>query len=283
MLRVPSEIKDNQFESLKLQETTFVAYRSDIYPSKNDVFFEENAIIYVLEGDKIFSNATQEVRVQKGDILVIKRGFYLMSESTNESYKSLVFFLNDKLLKEFVSQNLEIFNKTVASVNNSGLLFTLNSSSALDIFVTSILPYFKNRTQYLNQFLKLKVQELLLHLIECDNNAHLKNLLFSVYLGEKADLKEVVNNYCLKPLTLNELAKLSGRSLSSFKREFAELFGVPPGHWIKDKKLDHAAFLLKNKMGNVEEVSDAVGYESVSHFIKTFKQKYGVTPFQMRR
>ena len=45
MLRVPSEIAADQFESLKIQELTFVAYRSDVYPSKNEVFFEENAVI----------------------------------------------------------------------------------------------------------------------------------------------------------------------------------------------------------------------------------------------
>jgi hypothetical protein len=55
MLRVPSEIAADQFESLKIQSPglsqglTFVAYRSDVYPSRNEVFFEENAVIYVLE------------------------------------------------------------------------------------------------------------------------------------------------------------------------------------------------------------------------------------------
>ena len=278
MLRIPSEIQAHQFESLKIQENTFVAYRSDVYPSKNDVFFEENAVIYVLEGDKIFSSSSSEVRVQKGDVLFVKRGYYLMSESINVDYKSLVFFFDEKILKEFVSQNLELFDNNVSIDPNKSWLLTLKSNETFGKYVESILPYFKTKTKYLNQFLKLKVQELLLHLLEFDQKNQLKNLLFSIYTGQKADIEFILNTFYLKPLSLGEIAKLSGRSLSAFKREFQEKFSQSPGIWIKDKKLEHAAFLLKNKMGNVEEIAEMVGYESVSHFIKSFKEKFGVTP-----
>jgi AraC-like DNA-binding protein len=281
MLRIPSQIQAHQFESLKIQENTFVAYRSDVYPSKNDVFFEENAVIYVLEGDKIFCSSSQEVRVQKGDVLFVKRGYYLMSESINEAYKSLVFFFDEKILKEFVSQNLELFNNISDLDPNTSWLLTLKSNETFGKFIESIQPYFKTKTKYLNQFLKLKVQELLLHLLEFDSKNQLKNLLFSIYTGHKADLDFILNTFYLKPLNLNELAKLSGRSISAFKREFQRKFGVSPGVWIKDKKLEHGAFLLKNKMGNVEEVAELIGYESVSHFIKSFKDKYGITPKKM--
>lgn len=281
MLRIPSEIQAHQFESLKIQENTFVAYRSDVYPSKNDVFFEENAVIYVLEGDKIFSSSSQEVRVQKGDVLFVKRGYYLMSESISEAYKSLVFFFDEKILKEFVSQNLELFNNVSDLDPNTSWLLTLKSNETFGKFIESIQPYFKTKTKYLNQFLKLKVQELLLHLLEFDQKNQLKNLLFSIYTGHKADLDFILNTFYLKPLNLKELAKLSGRSISAFKREFQAKFGVSPGVWIKDKKLEHGAFLLKNKMGNVEEVAELIGYESVSHFIKCFKDKYDITPKKM--
>ena len=123
---------------------------------------------------------------------------------------------------------------------------------------------------------------MLLHLLESDNERKLQNMLFSIYQGQKADLEFIVNLYYKKPLNLSEIAKLSGRSLSGFKREFLDIFGVSPGLWIKDKKLEHAAFMLKNKLANVEEVADEIGYASVSHFIKSFKQKYGKTPLKLK-
>lgn len=282
MLRVPSEINKSEFELLKMQDATFVAYRSDIYPAKNDVFFEENAVIYVLEGEKKFNNTHHEVHVKKGDVLFVRRGFYLMSESINASYKSLVFFFDEKLLKEFVSINERIFEDTVPQVSPVDALIMLETSDKFEQFIKTVLPYFENENpQFLNQFLRLKYQELLLHLITFDNDGQLKKLLKFISEGQKADLRYLMNNYYLKPLTLNELARLSGRSLSSFKRAFQEEFSSSPAAWIKKKRLEHAVFLLKNTEKNISEISLEIGYESVSHFIKAFKEKFGVTPKQL--
>ncbi len=281
MLRIPSEIPAKQFESLKIQDNTFVAYRSDVYPSKNDVYFEENAVIYVLEGDKIFSSTAEEVKVKKGDVLFVKRGFYLMSESIDASYRSLVFFFDEKILKEFVSQNQDLFgNIPPKEASKTEGLLKLVSNEGFGKYVESLQPYFKNKTTFLNHFLKLKVQEMLLHLLELDKANDLRQLLFEIYQGQKSDLGYILTNFYLKPLTLKELARISGRSLSVFKREFTATYAMSPGAWIRDKKLEHAAFLLKNNMANVEQIAEEIGFESVSHFIKSFKGKFGITPKQ---
>lgn len=278
MLRVPSDISSQEFESLKIQDMTFVAYRNEVYPSKYDVFFEEHAVIVVLEGEKKFTSPTQEVHVEKGDILFIQRGFYLMSESIHEAYKSLVFFFDEKLLKEFVGLHPELFNaqKDTEAVEYPILL--LKSDDNFEKFIQSVFPYFRSRTELKNHFLRLKFQELLLHLMELDSSNQLRGSLYSLYKGEKVDLSFLMNSYYLKPLTLNELARLSGRSLSAFKRDFQDEFNTSPALWLKNKRLDYADFLLRNSTKNVSEISTEIGYESVSHFIKTYKEKYGTTP-----
>jgi AraC-like DNA-binding protein len=278
MLRVPSDISSQEFESLKIQDMTFVAYRNEVYPSKYDVFFEEHAVIVVLEGEKKFTSPSQEVHVEKGDILFIQRGFYLMSESINESYKSLVFFFDEKLLKEFVGLHPELFDSQEQKTVFENPILLLKSDDNFEKFIQSVFPYFRSRTDLKNHFLRLKFQELLLHLLELDHSRQLRAILYSLYKGEKVDLSFLMNSYYLKPLTLDELAKLSGRSLSAFKRDFQEEFHTSPAFWLKNKRLEYADFLLRNSTKNVSEISTEIGYESVSHFIKTYKEKYGITP-----
>ncbi|ACT94882.1 AraC family transcriptional regulator [Dyadobacter fermentans] len=278
MLRVPSDISSQEFESLKIQDMTFVAYRNEVYPSKYDVFFEEHAVIVVLEGEKKFTSPTQEVHVEKGDILFIQRGFYLMSESIHEAYKSLVFFFDEKLLKEFVGLHPELFDAQNDTDTVEYPILLLKSDDNFEKFIQSVFPYFRSRTELKNHFLRLKFQELLLHLMELDNSSQLRGILYSLYKGEKVDLSFLMNSYYLKPLTLNELARLSGRSLSAFKRDFQDEFNTSPALWLKNKRLDYADFLLRNSTKNVSEISTEIGYESVSHFIKTYKEKYGTTP-----
>ena len=299
MLRVPSSIQPGQFEALTIQRPgpdrangsrsdgsrsddsamTFVAYRIDVYPERNEVFFEEHAVIVVLEGQKKFSSPTQELHVHKGDILFFQRGCYSMNESIDSSYRSLVFFVNEKLLKEFVGQHLSLFAETLAPLPTD-LILAFVSSPTFATFIDSLLPYFGQDTLYRNELLRLKFQELLLHLLEIDRNGQLRAILWHIYQGQKTDLDYLMNTYLLKPLSISELARLSGRSLSGFKRDFEETFQVSPGSWIRQKRLEHAHFLLRNTDKNVSEVSMEIGYESVSHFIKAYRYKYGSTPKQ---
>jgi AraC-like DNA-binding protein len=284
MLRVPSSIEPNQFQSLSIRRTdasemTFVAYRSDVYPERNEIFFEEHAVIVVLKGEKKFSSPTQELHVRKGDILFFQRGCYSMNESIDSNYRSLVFFFNERLLKEFVSQHLPIFQKP-APTPPADLILSFSASSTFTTFVDSLLPYFSSHTPFLNELLQLKFQELLLHLLELDTAGQLRAILLHIYQGQKIDLDYLMSTYFLKPLSMNELARLSGRSLSAFKRDFEDYFHTSPGNWIRRKRLEHAHFLLRNTDKNVSEVSMEIGYESVSHFIKAYKGQYGLTPKQ---
>jgi AraC family transcriptional regulator, exoenzyme S synthesis regulatory protein ExsA len=276
MLRVPSSITADQFESLKIQEMTFVAYRSDVYPKRNEVYFEEHAVVFVLDGEKRFVSTNQDLHVRKGHILFFQRGCYSMNESIDNQYRSLVFFFNEKLLKEFVSQNRSLFEDN----NNQSTkpILELNSTPTFEKFVDSLLPFFEAKTQYLNQFLRLKLHELLLHLLELDSTYQFRTILYNIYKGEKTDLDFLLNEYYLKPLSINELAHISGRSLSAFKRDFERQFGTSPANWIKQKRLEYANLQLKNTSKNVSEIGLEIGYESISHFIKSYKEKFGFTP-----
>jgi AraC family transcriptional regulator, exoenzyme S synthesis regulatory protein ExsA len=279
MIRVPSLIHAGEFQSLKIQDMTFVAYRNQDPPLKNEVFFEEHAVIFVLEGEKKFVSPSQTIHVRKGNIVFIRRGYYLMQETIDSNYRSLVFFFNEKLLKEFVGQHLELFEH-ISPLTNEVFdnLLVLEITESLDKFTESIFPYFTLETAYLNHFLRLKLQELLLHILEIDHSQQFKNILFSLYKGEKADLNYLMNSYYLKPFSLEELSRLSGRSLSAFKRDFQEEFNTSPALWIKNKRLEYAILQLEKTHKNVSEISMEIGYESVSHFIKAFKDKFGITP-----
>ena len=278
MIRVPSLIHAGEFQSLKIQDMTFVAYRNQDPPLKNEVFFEEHAVIFVLEGEKKFVSATQTIHVRKGNIVFIRRGYYVMQETIDTNYRSLVFFFNEKLLKEFVGQHLGLFENTLLRNEENSTLLVFETTESLEKFTESIFPYFTLETQYLNHFLGLKLQELLLHILEIDISGQFKSILFSLYKGEKVDLEYLMKSYYLKLLSLEELSRLSGRSLSAFKRDFQEKFNTSPALWIKNKRLEYAGLQLENTNKNVSEISMEIGYESISHFIKAFKEKFGKTP-----
>ncbi|MEM6262924.1 MAG: AraC family transcriptional regulator [Bacteroidota bacterium] len=93
------------------------------------------------------------------------------------------------------------------------------------------------------------------------------------------NLRQVMERHFDKPLTIGDYAYLTGRSESTFRREFKQRFGTSPRQWLIEKRLSKAHELLKeSRQDAVADIALQVGYEHVSHFIQAFKRQYGCTP-----
>ncbi|MCD8013098.1 MAG: AraC family transcriptional regulator [Lachnospiraceae bacterium] len=65
-------------------------------------------------------------------------------------------------------------------------------------------------------------------------------------------------------------------------REFSEHYGLSPVKYLNSVRLSHACSLLETTSLHVHEISSAVGFDSVTHFIHLFKAKNGMTPTAYR-
>nr|WP_281503845.1 AraC family transcriptional regulator [Arenibacter sp. F26102] len=83
-------------------------------------------------------------------------------------------------------------------------------------------------------------------------------------------------------LKIEDFAKLCGKSLSTFKREFKEYFNTTPGKWLINKRLDYSKVLLIGTNLTVSEVGYDSGFKNNSHFIQAFKKKTKLTPSQYK-
>jgi AraC-like DNA-binding protein len=84
-----------------------------------------------------------------------------------------------------------------------------------------------------------------------------------------------------EPLSLTVLARDSGMSVFHFARIFAELEGRPPHRVLADVRLAHAYTRLRDGAG-VTDTCFAVGFGSLSHFVTTFRRRYGSRPSDIR-
>ena len=107
-----------------------------------------------------------------------------------------------------------------------------------------------------------------------------KNEMILLRQPVKTDIHRVVEENYTSPISLDELAYLSGRSLSSFKREFQDIYGAPPARWIREKRLSKAHEMLRSSSLSVADVAYSLGFENPTHFSRIFKQQYGYAPSQ---
>ncbi|MBT8188171.1 MAG: helix-turn-helix transcriptional regulator [Croceitalea sp.] len=90
--------------------------------------------------------------------------------------------------------------------------------------------------------------------------------------------KEIMISRMAEPPTLAELANEIGLSLRKLKEGFKQIYGDSVYGFLLDYKLEYARKMLESGKHNVNEVGLKVGYSTASHFIASFKKKYGTTP-----
>ena len=83
-------------------------------------------------------------------------------------------------------------------------------------------------------------------------------------------------------MTMEEFASYTGRSLSTFKRDFARICDVTPQKWLNEKRLVCAEEMLRKGKTTVKDVYYLVGFKNRSHFSTIFKKRFGISPSQVR-
>ncbi len=87
-----------------------------------------------------------------------------------------------------------------------------------------------------------------------------------------------MNRHYMYNVPAVQFARLTGRSLASFKRDFEKIFQTSPGQWLLQKRLEEAHYLIREKGRKPSDVYLDVGFENLSHFSRSFKQAFGVSP-----
>lgn len=79
--------------------------------------------------------------------------------------------------------------------------------------------------------------------------------------------------------TLGELVNLSA---SRFRHLFKQETGTTPAQYVREVRFCKAEAMLRTTFTSLKEIVDEVGLVSLSHFMKGFKQRYGMTPGEYR-
>jgi AraC-like DNA-binding protein len=82
---------------------------------------------------------------------------------------------------------------------------------------------------------------------------------------------------------LEELAKNSGMSRTSFINRFRELVGMPPMQYITEWRLLKGKDLIVNTQLPIADICERVGYNSEAAFSRAFKRIFGVGPGSVRK
>ena len=109
----------------------------------------------------------------------------------------------------------------------------------------------------------------------------IKNIVESKRSLEKA-LREIQRPENLKE-GVPALVRASGYSRPQLSRLIKKYRGVTPHEYVLSVRLDHAYQALILSDSAIDEISERIGFSSVSHFYKAFKNRFGIAPYALRK
>lgn len=243
---------------------------------KGTFFLEQHLLYVVLGGEVKLACGKQTCVVRKNEMVLLRRAHSVSYEKQGDKktglFESLLFAITDELISDFLTQQ----NITIPQMTEELGVKVSPMSDRLVAYCWSLSPYFNDPSQTNPGLLRLKVMELLYNVMDCSKNIFRQMLQLRQPL--KTDIHRVVEENYTSPISLEELAYLSGRSLSSFKRDFQSIYNTTPAKWIREKRLSKARQMLQASQMTVAEVAYSLGFENPTHFSRIFKQRYGSSP-----
>lgn len=248
------------------------------------------AIGYILSGTKYIYNNDRFHQINEGDIFLLGTGFHYEENiiSDNGRFEQVIFYFTAKTLQEVIfSLNIN-YGLAFSSRHSCNHCASYNFASAkadnsINNFFMGMEYSFRNSGLLHNDIgQRIKLNELIYLLLSAEDGCIKRKILRSADTTSGQFVNIIYENI-FNNISIDGLAELTNRSLTSFKKEFKRIFKCSPHHWIIEQRLDRAKIMLTSTTQTVSEIGAECGFTNISHFIKLFKQRYNHTPATYRR
>lgn len=282
MLNFYQIVKENlNFNRFQFNDTVCLEYTCPIDAEEIGIFSQSDYVVHVLSGKKTYKTINSEWTVTAGQTLYVKKGAELIHQYFDDEYCMLGFFISDDLIRETYN---DVKIKYPLDHDTDGMDFTgreVNTNTFLEGYFQSMLNFFRGQDTPPDHMMVYKLKELLITLMSADPK--LTSYFNSLSKTDKPLIQDIMEkNYCFN-LKLEDYAELTHRSLSSFKREFKEIYNESPAKWINQRRVKRAANLMLNSDMSVTQIAFETGFEDLSHFSRVFKSQTGKSPSEYKK
>lgn len=248
-------------------------------------YHEELQVIYVLEGEITLAVQGGSYTVSAGEAIFVNANIGHMARSQNPQAAHILSLhfqpsilslyhgsiIEQKYVLPFI--NDPMMQTATFSPDNPGEKSFLNGMKALFSAVE------REEFGY-----ELVVYSILLGLWKflLDHTGDHKRRTQPKENAQARDMLLYLQEHYAERISLEELAELSHISKSASCRLFRAAYGCSPFAYLIDYRLQQSILLLRDETLSVAQVAERCGFNSTSYFIKTFREKIGLTPLQYR-
>ncbi len=254
-------------------------------PIKEELFTawsECHSIVYVLSGQKKWITPSNEYLVKENQSIFVRKGAFKNQQYFEEGFCVLMFFMRDDFIKRSIDEDIARETLFLKTIDYPEFIYRINVSDSLKTLYHSFFSYLKQDKKTSQKIIELKFREMMLNICSDPNNTSFKDVLYTISKNIDNTIEQIMEEQYIYNLNVDEFARLCGRSISTFKRDFKKLYNTTPGKWLIRKRLDLARNLILTTDFTIQQICYDCGFESDSHFIRSFKKLFGMTPKQWR-
>lgn len=275
MEKTPNFIAMEHISRYLTKEIKLSSYEDKLF--KSDLMFDDHMLVWFISGETKIIQADRTFYFKTGDIFLIPRNqlaTVINYPKDGQPHKTVVMHLTIERLKKFY-EHID----TRGTPPPEQQIYSFSNHPLLESCLASLIPYFDVSGEFPESLAQLKITEAISILRTIDPKVD--SVLAHFDAPGKIDLIGFMQRNFMFNMSLEKLGYLSGRSLSTFNRDFKKLFNTTPQKWLTDRRLELAYYHLSEKKLKPTEVYLEVGFEDLSHFSFSFKKKYGVSPTQL--
>ena len=245
------------------------------------IFASVPSVSLILRGQKKCRDFEgNEYTANEGEMIFLPRDVFWISDITpgNKSFQSYIFFFSERILEHFFANLPEV--KNIRKQKNESRILVRQTPESILHYIQNLEKLFVSTENGKNRLLDLKLLELM-QLLSDHLQSEMNNLWHPALIDHKErSIVSFMEQFYASSMTVEDFALLTGRSKSTFNREFQQIYQKSPKQWLIDRKLEDAKSLLTHNNSDVTRIAFELGYTNVSQFIKLFKRKFGVSPKQ---
>ena len=197
------------------------------------------AIGYIVRGEKHIYNGDKRQTISKGDVFFLGIGTHYTEEVPDESntFEQILFYYQPADLHKI----LMYLNLTYGlNISYNHACPECQGANAVSTPAWQLLKgFFSNTANYLRGegFLhdetaeNIKMTELV-YLIVSHDECCLRSKILGNIDTAKENFEQLMYDHIFDDISIDELAALCNRSLTSFKKEFKRVFLMPPHQWL---------------------------------------------------
>ena len=240
----------------------------------SEIIIEHHVLVRILSGEMRIVQAEQTYMFVAGDTFLLPRNLpaaVIKYPKDGRPYKAVSINLRSDRLQDYYRRHAFKSSKPYHPK-----IKIFDKHLLLESLFASIPPYIEMDEVLPGNIVSVKVEEAISILRNIDESID----AVLAYFEEpgKLNLAEFMEKNFMFNMNSEKFGYLTGRSLTTFKRDFKKAFNTSPQKWLTQKRLGLAHYQLSENKCKPIDVYFEVGFENLSHFSYAFKKQFGYPP-----